>query len=106
MCLLVLSEMEAELHYFAHVVRETKFCTRFEDDELRLYKIIEGSTKCCVLLLILKKWCLYQNVSSPRCLPTVLKLSSNLEFLILNLKNTLCARKNIARSRSFRHKRE
>ena len=48
MCLLVLSEMEAELHYIAHVVRETKFCTRFEDDELRLYKIKEGSTKCSV----------------------------------------------------------
>jgi hypothetical protein len=48
MCLLVLAEMVAEPHSIARVVMETKFCSRFEDDELRFYKIIEGSTKCCV----------------------------------------------------------
>ena len=48
MSLPVLEDMLAKPYDIAHRVRESKFCSKFEHDELKLYKITEASAKCYV----------------------------------------------------------
>jgi hypothetical protein len=79
MSLPVLEDTLAKPYDIAHPVRESKFCSKFEHDELKLYKITEASAKCYVCVTPdRKKWCLFQDVQRPRRLHTVLKLTSNL----------------------------